>query len=113
MDLIKMDKYLSFKGCSTRSEYWAVMCVSTLIGFLWFLSIGLFLAEIDDSAFDVPGGFVIIAGWTVIVWAQFATVIRRCRDAGISPWFTATICIPYIGIIPWVIIGCLETSNKE
>ena len=41
-----------------------------------------------------------------------ATVVRRCNDIGISPWFTLTLLIPYVNFITFIVFGCLA-SEKE
>lgn len=107
-----MNKYFSLQGRSTRSQYWAIQLLSIVIGFIWFLGLGAILLNIDNEAYDVLGGLMIMAGWAVIGWVHLATVVRRCRDIGISPWYTVTIYIPYLGFIPLIIIGCLTSDEN-
>ena len=108
-----MEKYLSFQGRTTRSEYWGVMCISILLAFVWVILIGSIGNIIDTDIVDTICGIAIILLAGLTVWAQLAAVARRCRDIEISPWFSLTVFIPYLGIIPWIIFGCLNTVNKE
>jgi uncharacterized membrane protein YhaH (DUF805 family) len=61
----------------------------------------------------VVGALMIIAGVVGLTWAVIATSARRCRDAGINPWFAGTILIPYIAIVPWIVFGCLKTEKEN
>jgi uncharacterized membrane protein YhaH (DUF805 family) len=42
---------------------------------------------------------------------MLATAIRRCRDAGISPWFTLSFLVPYINFIVFIVFGVLNTDK--
>jgi uncharacterized membrane protein YhaH (DUF805 family) len=113
----KYQKYFLLDGVASRSEYWGVYILSCVLLIIVLFIAGLF------SIIGLP--FIWFLGWffNIIVvfgalilslWAFVATAVRRCRDAGINVWFSATIFIPPpIGIIPWIIIGCLPTEKKE
>lgn len=106
-----MGKYLSFKGTAGRSEYWGVTII-TLIGFMIAAVIGsvLFLtAEVTGMVF---GGLIMFVAFVFYVWFFLAVTIKRCREAGINAWWTAACFIPYIGWIPWIVIGCLPPEKK-
>ena len=50
-------------------------------------------------------GIVFMLGTAVaLTWLVFAVTVRRCRDIGISPWFTLSLLIPYIAIIPFIVL---------
>lgn len=104
-----MQKYFDFYGESQRSEYWAVNIIGFLvivigyaiaIGLIAFGDIGMFL-----------GAVLCITIFVGHVWLFIATSMRRCRDAGINTWWTAAVFIPYIGIVPWIVIGVLKTKE--
>jgi uncharacterized membrane protein YhaH (DUF805 family) len=99
--------YTTFNGTAARSEFWGV----------WFTTVGammlsIMVSGVISSAGKV-GAFVAIVLLMVVMVtsaiANFATCARRCRDAAISPWFTLATVIPYVGLIVWVVIGCLGT----
>jgi uncharacterized membrane protein YhaH (DUF805 family) len=104
-----MDKYFSFKGLSSRSEYWGVQLVS--LGLVILLSIfgGLFIG----MGAGILGTLIVVAAIVICIWLYIATVIRRCRDADINPWWTLSTLIPYIGWIPWIVIGVLPTVKRD
>jgi uncharacterized membrane protein YhaH (DUF805 family) len=57
--------------------------------------------------------FAGILGGLIIVWTLLSTTARRCRDAGINPWFSATILIPWIAVIAVIVFGCLKTEKSD
>jgi len=104
-------KYFEFSGTATRSEYWAV----NIIAYLLLIPVAIVGAVFAMGGIigAVVGGLLILSGVVGLTWVVIATSARRCRDAGINPWFTATILIPYIAIIPWIVFGCLKTEKEE
>lgn len=103
-------KFLSFEGKSTRSEYWAI----NLCSYVVLLGAGLVSALIIMSGiFGLISGVLLILGTAIMLaWLVFAVTVRRCRDIGISPWFTLSLLIPYIAIIPFIVFGCLKSEEK-
>lgn len=87
-------KYISFDGTASRSEYWGISIICYVLAVPM-----LFLAGILGAA--------------AIVWTLLSTTARRCRDAGINPWFAATVLIPWIAVIAVIVFGCLRTEKKD
>lgn len=108
--MIDVKPFFSFEGKSTRSEYWAI----NLCSYVVLLGSGLISALIMMSGiFGAISGILLILGTAVILmWLVFSVTARRCRDIGISPWFTLALLIPYIAIIPFIVFGCLKSENK-
>jgi uncharacterized membrane protein YhaH (DUF805 family) len=104
-------KYFDFAGLATRSEYWGVTVVNFLVMMVVVL-IGVVIAMAGSVAAFI-GGLVIIAACIAGTWVGYAVIARRCRDAGINPWFTLTVLIPYIGFIAFIVFGCLSTVKPE
>lgn len=104
-------KYFSVDGTATRSEYWGV----NIIAYLLLLPVAIIgvIFTLGGIMGAVVGALMIIAGVVALTWAVIATSARRCRDAGINPWFALTILIPYVAIIPWIVFGCLKTEKKD
>lgn len=107
-----MTQYFSFYGKSTRSEYWGVLCITTLI-LLVTLLIGALLVATETGAGILLGAVILIASIVFGAWVQLATIARRCRDIDINPWFTLTTYIPYIGFIILIVFGCLASVKVE
>lgn len=102
-------KYSNFGRCATRSEYWGVT--------LSIFGLSILLA-IVSSIFMLAGWFglivaipALLGGLVLLTWVSIATIVARCRDAGINPWFTAACFIPYIGTIVMIVIGCLASKK--
>jgi uncharacterized membrane protein YhaH (DUF805 family) len=103
-------KYGNFNRSATRSEYWGVLLSVFALYFLVMLvSIGIMVAL--DTLGLILGLPLLFVGIFVFTWINIATIIARCRDAGINPWFTAACFIPYIGTIVAVVIGCLKSKE--
>jgi uncharacterized membrane protein YhaH (DUF805 family) len=107
-------KYATFSGRASRSEFWWWFLANAIIGMILYL---LFLAlafssgrpgEIAGIAW-VPMVLLIIYSLAVIV-PNIAVTVRRLHDAGFSGWFYL-FSVVGLGIV--VIILCaLETSPK-
>lgn len=109
--MIDVMPYFNFQGKSTRSEYWAMnlFCYVALL-----LSALISVLSIMSGIFGAIFGVVFMLGMAVIVtWLVFAVTVRRCRDIGISPWFTVSLLIPYIAIIPFIVFGCLKSEKTD
>ena len=106
-----MEQYFKFDGSATRSEYWAVVLIGGVVGFtLALLGTLLLAAEIGAFA-SVVGGLILAVTIVGTLWLSIATTMRRCRNAGINTWWTLAICIPYIGWIVSIVLGCLKTDE--
>lgn len=108
-----MDKFFSIYGKATRSEYWGVICISLLAALFGMMFLGGFMMAVDSSVIDTIGGIAVILLGAITVYIQLAVAARRCRDIDINPWFSLTVAVPYIGLIPFVIFGCLPTAKKS
>lgn len=90
----KYSPYFSFDGKATRSEYWGISIICYLLALP-----ALFFAG--------------ILGGLIIIWTLLSTTARRCRDAGINTWFSATILIPWVAVIAVIVLGCLNTEKEK
>lgn len=108
---MEVKPYFSFEGVSTRSEYWAVNLFSYLMFMLSALISGLFM--MSGILGIISGIMCMVLSCIALTWLVFAVTIRRCRDIGISPWFTIALLIPYIAIIPFIVFGCLKSEVKD
>jgi uncharacterized membrane protein YhaH (DUF805 family) len=102
-------QYLTTEGRATRSEYWGVYLSTWLI--LAIVTMLFFALTITGMMGVVIGSIIMIASAVILTWAMLATSIRRCRDAGISPWFTLSFLVPYINFIVFIVFGVLNTDK--
>jgi uncharacterized membrane protein YhaH (DUF805 family) len=107
-----MTKYFNFLARSTRSEYWGVIILSSIF-FILAAVLGSVIMAVGSAPGLLVGGLILIVAFVSTVWANIATTVRRCRDAGINPWWTASVVIPYVGFVTWIVIGCLKTVNRN
>ena len=106
-----MEQYFKFDGSATRSEYWGVNIVAGVCSFILVL-FGAMIAGLSASTFATVIGFlIVIATFVAAIWLGLATAVRRCRDAGLNPWWAAAMVIPYIGWIVLIVLGCLKTDE--
>ena len=107
--LLSYKKYLTTQGTATRSEYWGVYLSTWLI--LAVVTLVFFVLTLIGIGGIVVGSVLMIASSVLLTWAMIATAIRRCRDAGINPWFTLSFLVPYINFIVFIVFGVLNTDK--
>jgi uncharacterized membrane protein YhaH (DUF805 family) len=105
-----MNKYFNFSGTASRSEYWGVYILSIVLGML-FMTVGTGLLLTNNAAMLALGGLIFLAVVVGIIWVYLATAVRRCRNAGINPWWSAATFLPYVGVIVGIVIGCIPTTQ--
>jgi uncharacterized membrane protein YhaH (DUF805 family) len=104
-------QYLSIEGNSTRSEYWGVYLATWLI--LAIVTMLFFVLTLTGIIGVVVGSIISLVTSATLTWAMLATAIRRCRDAGISPWFTLSFLVPYLNFIVFIVFGVLKSDPKK
>lgn len=108
---MNLTKYLKFDRTSSRSEYWATLILTwVLVFFIWGISF-VFIAL--DGLMVLFGGIFMLASSILLLWITLAITANRCRDAGLIPWWAASLLLPYIGFVTMIVFGCLPTSTKE
>ena len=93
-------RQFSFSGKAARPEFWG-WWIATTIGYLL-----LFSLDASNGSVLFTLGYIFFAAWI-----QLATAIRRCTDAGITPWFSALLLIPYVNLLIVLILG-IATSTE-
>jgi uncharacterized membrane protein YhaH (DUF805 family) len=102
-------QYITTEGRATRSEYWGVYLSTWLI--LAIVTVLFFILTLTGMMGIVIGSIIMIVTALTLTWAMLATAIRRCKDAGISPWFTLSFLVPYINFIAFIVFGVLNTDK--
>lgn len=100
-----MRRYATFKGRSTRSQFWLYH-----LGVLVLAIIGWVI----DIAISGPRGPEPLVS-AVIVIAHYipslAIIVRRLHDTDKSGWLVLACLIPLIGIIAFIVFGCMASTQ--
>ena len=56
---------------------------------------------------------IIIIAMLVLAIIALANLVCRIRDTGNNVLWILACFIPYIGLIAWVVFGCLETKENK
>ena len=88
-----VEKYCTFSGRATRSEFWWFQLFTFLA---MFISVGI--SALLMESLDSEGGMVIcIVTYILLLIPNFSVIVRRLHDVGKSGWFLLIGLIPYIG----------------
>lgn len=104
-----MNRYLTFSGCATRSEFWGVFVVN-MISCIILGTVAGMLMQTESELSYYTGIAMLLAIFVMTAWVTLATSIRRCRDAGINIFWTLAIFVPWISTIVFIVIGCLRSK---
>lgn len=108
-----MEKYFSFQGDAARSEFWGVNIVGGIVAFV-LAFIGAAIAGSSTGGLGTAfGAVLLVVTFVGAIWLSLATAVRRCRNAGLNPWWAAATCIPYLGWIVFIVLGCLKTDATQ
>jgi uncharacterized membrane protein YhaH (DUF805 family) len=107
-----MSEYFKIDHVATRSEYWAVVLINFFATFVLAVLGGALIAS-AETALVFFGGVILVATIIGSVWLTIATTIRRCKDAGVNPWWTLGTIVPYVSIVVIIVLGCLPTDVTE
>lgn len=100
-----VEKYATFSGRATRSEFW-FFC---LFYFLLLFFVTLLMTVINETALI---GFILALVLGLII-PSWAVSFRRLHDTGRSGWWCLLSFIPYIGSFILLIIFCLKSDNDN
>jgi uncharacterized membrane protein YhaH (DUF805 family) len=111
-------KYATFSGRASRSEYWWWSLVSGIVGAI-VLSIyipSLLAARTGGSGLQINTGIVIVLvvgllWFLATVVPTLALLLRRLHDANLSGWFCLLGLIPTAGWL-FILIFTLLPSNR-
>lgn len=105
-----MEKFFSFYGLAQRSEYWAVMLILFVASF--FIGFGLTGMLLSENTL-ILGLILFLVIAFVSIWLTLATTARRCRDAGISPYWCLALLVPYVSLVATIVIGVIPTDTTQ
>jgi uncharacterized membrane protein YhaH (DUF805 family) len=108
----KIKKYFDFDGVSTRSEYWGVYLTTIGLLFPVLFLVGLLSLLPGVLGMLLSTGLLSLA-LVVLLIVYTATNVKRCRDAGLNPWFTLALLIPTVNFVCWIVFGCLPSEKND
>ena len=101
-----VDKYATFSGRATRSEYWFFNLFYVLLIFI----ITILMAAINTPEFIASIALIIALGLFIPCWS---VSFRRLHDTGRSGWWCLLVLIPYIGSLALLIIFCIGSVEDN
>ena len=105
-----MSKYFYFKTLASRQQFWAVMLIGHAA--LFVMTMVFVALAASGPTGEMLGGLGLLVVAVAYIWGILATCARRCRDAGINPWWTVATLLPYVGYITVIVIGVLRPANQ-
>ncbi|TNM66219.1 DUF805 domain-containing protein [Aliirhizobium smilacinae] len=99
-----MRRYATFKGRSTRSQFWLYhlgVLVLAIVGF------------IIDIAIAGPRGPEPLVSAVIIIAhyiPSLAIIVRRLHDTNQSGWLVLVCLIPLIGLVAFIVFGCMAST---
>lgn len=92
------EKYVTFSGRASRSEYWKFTLIYVIILFVTqALDAGLFPNTVDDGG--MGGGMITTIVTILLFLPAFTAQIRRLHDIGKSGWWILWELLPLIGTL--------------
>ena len=99
------EKYATFSGRASRSEYWwsylGLFVASMSLQIVGFVG-AIILGSINETLALVPL-LIMIAGIFALLIPTLAVNVRRLHDTGKSGWMLIIVLIPCIGFILWLV----------
>ena len=115
-----IDKYATFDGRATRSEFWWWYLFTVLIGLIGYIPLmilGLLAASSDSGTSSATGilGIILVVLWIIWIVLVIALMIptlavgcRRLHDRGQSGWLQLLLLVPcgnIVLLVFWVMEG--------
>lgn len=114
------NKYASFNGRASRSEYWYFALASGLIGLSIQLMMGLALAASYDSySYESASPFASILTFLAFLWGlisflpSLAVLVRRLHDTGRSGGHFFWLFLPFVGVIVLLVFLCEAGQSSD
>ncbi|MCM1531314.1 MAG: DUF805 domain-containing protein [Bacteroides sp.] len=100
------NNYVTFSGRARRSEYWFFYLFNTLINFILWCFLGIFLGDEDGIAIGI---IVITAIYRLAVFLPGLSVsVRRLHDIGKSG---ANLFWSLVPIVGWIMFFCMVSTR--
>lgn len=99
-----MGRYFDFSGRSTRAQFWYYHLV--LLG---LAAVGILIDTAINAGQPLVSALIIIAHYI----PSLAITVRRLHDADMSGWLVLLCLVPAIGLIAFIIYGCLASTGPN
>lgn len=110
------EKYASFEGRATRSEYWYFVLFYAIIMFAAAIVGGVLGTLFSGGNEDVAIGLALVLyGLAILgfVCPGISVLVRRFHDTGRSGWYYWLCLIPWIGGIIIFVFCCLDSQKSD
>ena len=97
----------SFKGTSSRTQFWLVALAGSLVALL----LALPLSWLPESVLADTLFLSYLAFLCGLYWVFFALYAKRLRDAGLSPWLCLLLFVPLVNLVITLIAGFKPTQR--
>jgi uncharacterized membrane protein YhaH (DUF805 family) len=97
-----MKQLFDFTRVADRGEFWAVQLITAVLQIL------LLSLMAGSSAV-----WLILIAMLAMIVIQLSTLVARIRDTGNNVLWVLACFIPYIGLVAWIVFGCLETKKNS
>lgn len=119
------EKYVTFSGRASRSEYWFFVLFSYLlilgVGALFFLFGGM--GAIENGSLNAAH-YILLIAYVIITLGLFlpsiSVLVRRFHDRNMSGWWVLALmvagAIPFVGILATIgllVLLCLKGTDGE
>ena len=97
-----MKQLFDFTRVADRGEFWTVQLITAVLQIMLLSMMA-----------NAPGAvWLIVIAILAMVIVQLATLVARIRDTGNNVLWILACFIPYIGLIAWIVFGCLESKKS-
>lgn len=110
------EKYVSFEGRATRTEYWFFVLFSFIIVLIAAIVGGVLGAVIssgDPTVAVVAYVIAVMLVGLVLFLPSLAVTVRRLHDTGRSGWWYFITFVPWVGGIALFVITLLDSQGYE
>jgi uncharacterized membrane protein YhaH (DUF805 family) len=98
-----MKQLFDFTRVADRGEFWTVQLITAVLQIMLLSMMA-----------NAPGAvWLIVIAILAMVIVQLATLVARIRDTGNNVLWILACFIPYIGLIAWIVFGCLESKKVK
>ena len=99
-----MKQLFDFTRAVNRGEFWTVQIVAVLLQFM--------LLSFIQPGVGPGGAVVIVIAMLALLIIVLANLVCRIRDTGNNVLWILACFIPYIGLVAWIVFGCLESKKS-